>query len=788
VRPQTAARRPEKPQFVPPPPEVLQRRAEIAARLLEKVAPVSAALSAMTEEQRRAVFLKLEHDRPIDLGGTDLKAVTEPSDRFTLAVPRSETLSKLEEKIRSFGTVVTDPGKLPPNAKLGANLQDLTFGEPTDRLSQSLLEAFPDLVKEEWVIVEIEMYTDEQYPKPRRAALQAIRAEIEELFGGVARTKGNFFEHEDMRDRCRAVIRCTGEVFRELVEGSRWQRKIAWFDSKPQFEAYSETLERFAVEDLGAITGPEPGAAVVCVVDSGVTSGNPFLEPVTRRDLLRSFLVGNDNPADEHGHGSGVASLAAYYALILTAGAQNAGRVWIASARVLDEQNQGEPERLFSKVLEEVVATYVPLGVRIFNLSANIVNQRWSEEAKRTVPRRSWVARTIDRLSREHDILFIVSTGNILPYDVADFHRTTMPYPTYFCDERAKILDPAQASLALTVGSISPSEKVVGPDGKAQAIAETFHPSPFTRCGPGMAGEIKPELVDFGGNYLLDPQGGYVRTNPGVSVPVASNELSPPIEHRTGSSFAAPRVTHKAARVLADAETIVEEHVSAPLLKALVVNSAYYRGDDVPVRVRENIGGDDTKHWRNLLGYGFPDADRATFCDLHSALAIYQGEIAPDTVAYFDIPVPAVLAESDGQSRLAITVAFAPEVQRTGVERYLGTALKWKLFRGDVPRDDVIRAMSIEEEDDGGDVPRPGELSLEIGFRDRSRGTLQHSTMIWDHAEAYSVGNYTLAVASYARWSTASVPYAVVVRVEDLGGNVDVYTEVRAALAVEIET
>src|SRR5450756_1890977 len=80
------------------------------------------------------------------------------------------------------------------------------------------------------------------------------------------------------------------------------------------------------------------------------------------------------------------------YALNLDRGASNVPKVWIASARVLDENNEGEEDRLFSLVLSEVVDFFVPLGVRVFNLSVNIKNRKWNAEAKRTVPRRSWIA------------------------------------------------------------------------------------------------------------------------------------------------------------------------------------------------------------------------------------------------------------------------------------------------------------------------------------------------------------------------------------------------------------
>jgi hypothetical protein len=65
----------------------------------------------------------------------------------------------------------------------------------------------------------------------------------------------------------------------------------------------------------------------------------------------------------------------------------------------------------------------------------------------------------------------------------------------------------------------------VGPAPGAQAIAQQGHPSPFTRCGPGIASEIKPEIVEYGGNLTWD--GGLVRENYGCSIPVATHQLTP---------------------------------------------------------------------------------------------------------------------------------------------------------------------------------------------------------------------------------------------------------------------
>ena len=787
--PEIADRRKERPRFVPLRPEVLGRRQEIANRLTSQIAPLSTSLRQMSDEERKAVFFKLEHEGSVPLGGTDLKPIVEPSDKFTLAIPRSDNLDKLSEKVDAFGTADLRRGHA-PNEQLATRLTSIREGDPKDRLAQALYDDYETLIQQEWVICEIEMISLATGRRQQQRELQDIRSSLEQAFANGVH--GTFFEHEEIKATCRAVIRCSGTMFRQLVEDSEWRRRIAWFDARPEFETFHSILKNFAMADLQACQEPAETAPVVCIVDSGVTAGNPFLEPVTQQELLRSFLrKAPDNPSDEHGHGSGVASLAAYYALNLQAGASNDGKVWVASARVLDADNAGEEDRLFSKVLREVVEFFVPLGARVFNLSVNILNRNWNQEAKRTVPRKSWVARTIDKLSREHDIIFVISTGNISTSQVREYLRNGQAYPNYFVDEEAKLLDPGQAALALTVGALSPGTLIVGPTGSATAIAARNQPAPFTRSGPGISREIKPELVDFGGNYVHDVGGGIVRANPGTNVMMASHQLTPAIAHDSGTSFAAPRVAHKLALILADLQSLELPEISAPLLKAFIVNSAGYgslgQEHQAFVRALEAV---QPKHWPYVVGYGMPDHNRATLSDPYSALLFFSGELTPDTVAYFDIPVPAELARAgNGTKRLTVTVVHAPEVQRWGLEQYFGTTLKWRVFRGDVSREDIIGSMSVEDtEESGEDVPdRPGELPGKLGIRLRSRGAVQHDIVEWTrHHEQYSANMYTLAVAAYEKWARSRpepIPYAVVIRLEDMTRTTQVYTAVQNILA-----
>ena len=176
------------------------------------------------------------------------------------------------------------------------------------------------------MICEIEILSLFSGRNQQRDEINQILSDLRSVFANGIH--GTLFEHEEREGVCRAVIRCTGGMFQRLVEDDRWQRRISWFEPKPEFETFQTVRKNFNVQELEIITAPHEQAPIICIIDSGVSSGNPFLEPVTKDEMLKSFLKHSpDNPYDENGHGSGVASLAAYYALDLNKGASNSGKV-----------------------------------------------------------------------------------------------------------------------------------------------------------------------------------------------------------------------------------------------------------------------------------------------------------------------------------------------------------------------------------------------------------------------------------------------------------------------------
>ena len=109
----------------------------------------------MSEDERRAVFYKLEHDMPVNLSGTGLQPLGEPGQHVTLAVPREDNLNRLTKKVHDFGSGQIR-GNRPPNAEID-RLNAIGQGEPTDRLSDALFRDYKALTKKAHVICEIEI-------------------------------------------------------------------------------------------------------------------------------------------------------------------------------------------------------------------------------------------------------------------------------------------------------------------------------------------------------------------------------------------------------------------------------------------------------------------------------------------------------------------------------------------------------------------------------------------------------------------------------------------------------
>ncbi len=376
----------------------------------------------------------------------------------------------------------------------------------------------------------------------------------------------------------------------------------------------------------------------------------------------------------------------------------------------------------------------------------------------------------------------IVSTGN----------RTDIPdnppgsarhlYPTYLLDEDARIIEPGTAAIALTVGSLS---GVGSPflaqrhtaDPAYQRIAAPDQPSPFTRRGPGQQRSIKPEFCDYGGDFSYNGQLRSVRVNdPGLSSVSLNNlPLQTLFSFASGTSFAAPRVAHQAARIW---QTLPD--ASPNLIRTLLALSASVpqAASDILPNERERL---------LVCGYGRPDVEGALHSTPSRVTLIAEDEVSVDSFHVYEIPGPEVFSTTRGLRRIAVSLAFDPPTRHTRVD-YLGVRMSFRLVRGQ-SLEQVVASYRRHAETEGDPPSLAGtryQIALEPGPQSRDTSTLQKGEVFIKNNPREEYGDtYFLVVRSERVWAPPDVShqrYAVGVTLEHIGTPIDLYASIRQRL------
>ncbi len=153
---------------------------------------------------------------------------------------------------------------------------------------------------------------------------------------------------------------------------------------------------------------------------------------------------------------------------------------------------------------------------------ARIANHSLASHAPFNRNRMSVWGETLDRLSYDDGgpgFLIVTATGNIdgkitPTLDQVQEWLRDPGHPNFLLEERCRLRNPAQAINVLTVGAYIPEAGAPFHARAAfgrQSIGGTNHPSPFTRTGLGYLNEIKPEVVEEGGNWYRDDDGRLIR-------------------------------------------------------------------------------------------------------------------------------------------------------------------------------------------------------------------------------------------------------------------------------------
>lgn len=405
--------------------------------------------------------------------------------------------------------------------------------------------------------------------------------------------------------------------------------------------------------ESSVIVGINNSNAAACIFDTGVATTSRFIS---------GSLIGEETPLGpprDRDHGTFVASRIIYGDTIrdqVALGSMNPD-VKVLSVCVFPHDGIGNKVSVTTEKLIETVRMTVERWykkIRVYNLSLNLQSPDPTISSSITDDTVNPLAAELDNLAHKYDVLFVISAGNFPAKSQAN---PTEPYPYYFQREDSRISPPAEANLALTVGSLSNREN-------GGSLAKKGFPSPFTRRGPGFGGYRKPDLIAHGGNFAAN-------WNHMDDLSVAGIHCTQEkVSYSNGTSHAAPLVTRLAAHLFSNIP-----NSSSALIRAMIIHFT----DPI------SMEGYETEHAVNLSGNGVPNSEKILNSSQWEQSYLYQGEVDYRMIHKIPFYVPEGLTNRKGRSifGIRITVAFNSETSRTLKSGYCKTHLRVNLHKKD---------------------------------------------------------------------------------------------------------
>lgn len=833
-----------------------QARLESRSRAGDAVPPVPAGFP---------ILLKIDPDLEIDQlrSALGLEIVCEQEDGYVIVASESIDLAVLRRKIKDFGVSIHGSATV---ASVHMLFDDPDQQERLGRiLSDQLMEAWGAIDDVQNYVIDIGVAcvgTIEIPSKPTRGETtpddkwdarmrvwtrrrdeaydawdvlkssreSALNTFVQAYGGTILRIRDAMdFESGVLSDSFSVRLRISGQGLRDLILNFPFIFEVA--------EPEDIEFPRGATGTAGAAgvgvapIPPDAGAPAVCIIDSGIQEGHVLLRPAIDTAASYNFMPGTQ-PTDVAdyvsggGHGTRVAGAVLYGENIPLTGTPQLP-FWIQNARVLDQHNQ-MPQGLFpADAIRAAVERFrsSARATRIFNHSINAYGYCRLRHMS------SWAAE-IDAVSAQYDVLVVQSAGNLSPTGpqrhpgIEDHLNAGREYPAYLCEPASRISSPAQSLQALTVGSVGYGA-YSGTDWRSFVPAGD-HPAAFSRSGPGIWDVLKPEVVEYGGDFVRSTSGAHdVRGSEGVACPpLVRSTMYPPgpaaDRDAAGTSFAAPKVARIAARV----QQVLPAH-SALLYRALVVQSAQWPAwagavharlqnlrarKSKPAKVKQELAAlqQDAAAILRTIGFGIPNESRATENDVHRTTLITDevGLIKAGECHVYQVPIPSSMRRpgDEYEVRVDVTLSYAAQPRRTRrrLNRYLSTWVDWttnKLGQGmndflsKATKDHVGTMEDLEGQVLPWTLHEATHAGVMHGVR-RNSGTVQKD---WAVVKSNTLpDHFCIAVRGHKGWSQdpdSTAKYALAVTFEIVGKEIEIYdalrvevNELRASIESEIES
>ncbi len=326
-------------------------------------------------------------------------------------------------------------------------------------------------------------------------------------------------------------------------------------------------------------------------------------------------------------------------------------------------------------------------GIRVINLSVCDRSRQFNRGM-------SPLAKLIDWLSSQYNVLFVVSAGNHihdLPLEIPrdkvseqspeTFQRAVLRAIARDTRNRP-LLSPGETVNGLTLGSAhadaSPSPPL------SNHWVDPLHtglPSVVSAHGPGYRASIKPDVLAAGGKQLLyekivadETSAAVLEVRPSTlppgqlaAVPSVQTGQLDRVGYFRGTSNAAALASRGAGMIFESIDQLRERGgadidfaYDSVLMKALLVHSADWLDlfSTYDKDIRDLSRGKFKNYISRFVGYGQMALQRSLVCTDHRVTAIGYGDLTDGVKHKFEFPLPPSLSGTRLKRRLKITLAW----------------------------------------------------------------------------------------------------------------------------------
>ena len=367
---------------------------------------------------------------------------------------------------------------------------------------------------------------------------------------------------------------------------------------------------------------PEDSNATICLLDTGVSSAHPLLEPFIREQDVHT-VFGDGDVSDFDGHGTGMAGVALYHDLNQSLLSRNTISIpyRIESSKILRNQ-KNDPELYGAITAQGILFNEIENPNKDRSICMAVTTDAtdghptsWSGAIDEIV-----AGVNVFRADNEDKRLMLISAGNVELSEFRDIKYPDVNINSY-------VQNPGQSWNALTVGAYNSKIQIddtvfLG----CHPVADVGELSPYSSTSVLWDNKwpIKPEILMDGGNIVY--KDNFYSNCDDLSLLTTNHKLS---KNLFSTIWATSAATAQASKLSAE---IYSKYPNAwpETIRALMVHSARWtdkmKQQFLPA---ESPKKSDIRVLLRTCGYGIPNLERAVSCKNNYVNMIIEEELQP---------------------------------------------------------------------------------------------------------------------------------------------------------------